>query len=304
MDFSVKLINVVFFLVFLIWVLKESLKRRRRRRREEGEMDFRRRGGRNHIHGESTVFNKITVLVNFIISISYLGYCLYEFLRLKTIKIDSLTTFLTWALDTVLVVYSFSRYVKEQRRWPSVLILWWIFAAIFDSLLLYVYLVTEFQFKNFPNFLPAEPNIIDLASFPFTVLLCFNALPNKQNEDSEEEEQEQEQPLLENYQLEQKDPFSVAGIWSKLTFRWLNPVFEKGSLEKLELQHLPEIPQSETADEAFTSLEYSLRKQKTHKTSLSDAILETIWRPLVINAAFAGNIYIIYIYIFLFLQYQ
>lgn len=277
-----KLINVVFFLLFLIWVLKEISKRRRMREEGERELTERRR---NLIHTESTVFNKITVLVNLIISVCYLGYCFYEFLRLKTIRVDSLTTFLTWALDAVLVVYySLSRTLNEHKRWPWVLILWWNFAVIFDSLSLYVYVLREFQSKNVPDFLP-EANIIDLASFPFTVLLCFNVLPNNP---TRERKKCEEEPLLEQ-QAGQKDPLSAAGIWSKITFRWLNPVFERGRLEKLELQHLPEIPHSETADEAFTSLEESLRQpRKTHKTSLSNAILETTWRPLAFNAAFAG----------------
>ncbi|KAK4488783.1 hypothetical protein RD792_004572 [Penstemon davidsonii] len=84
------------------------------------------------------------------------------------------------------------------------------------------------------------------------------------------------------------DPFSGAGIWSKLTFRWLNPLFEKGHLQKLESEDIPEIPQSETANEASLLLEKFLMKQKTQFASLPKAIFFATWRPLAINAVFAG----------------
>ncbi|KAL0311579.1 UNVERIFIED_CONTAM: hypothetical protein Sangu_2452600 [Sesamum angustifolium] len=48
------------------------------------------------------------------------------------------------------------------------------------------------------------------------------------------------------------DPSSSAGIWSQLTFRWLNPLFEKGRNEKLQLGDILPIPRLETADEAVS----------------------------------------------------
>ncbi|GER47317.1 ABC transporter C family member 3 [Striga asiatica] len=84
------------------------------------------------------------------------------------------------------------------------------------------------------------------------------------------------------------NPFSSAGIWSHLTFSWLNPLFEKGRNEKLQVENVPQIPRSEAADEASLLLEESLRKQKTRVPSLPKAILDAIGRPLLINGVFAG----------------
>lgn len=280
------MMNVGFFLILLIWLLKD-IWRRRRRGSEESDLT---EGGK--IYKESTVFDKITVLVSFIISVSYLGYCFYEFWRVGTISIDSVLKFLTWGLETFVVVYSLNRRtLQEQRRrrkWPLVVVFWWVFSAIFDSFLFYIFLITEFQSKRVPKFVP-KPNIVDLVSFPFSILLCFNV--GFWDNSSAKERNDHEEPLLKEEEEEEveNDPFSIAGIWSKLTFMWLNPVFKKGRLEKLELHHLPSIPQSETADEAFSLLEESLRKQKMNRISLSDALLRTIWRPLAVNAAFAGN---------------
>ncbi|KAH6807283.1 multidrug resistance-associated protein 3 [Perilla frutescens var. frutescens] len=87
---------------------------------------------------------------------------------------------------------------------------------------------------------------------------------------------------------ESDDLFSSAGIWSHLTFRWLNPLFAKGRREKLQTEDIPSIPRSETADEASCLLEGCLRKQKTNIPSLPNAMLHAIRTPLAINAVFAG----------------
>ncbi|CAL5384244.1 unnamed protein product [Camellia sinensis] len=83
--------------------------------------------------------------------------------------------------------------------------------------------------------------------------------------------------------------YSNAGIWSHITFRWLNPLFEKGQREKkLELSHIPLVPELETAEKAFSKLQESM--QSLVITSLPRAIAHAIWKPLAINAAFAENL--------------
>ncbi|XP_027090799.2 putative ABC transporter C family member 15 [Coffea arabica] len=114
------------------------------------------------------------------------------------------------------------------------------------------------------------------------ILSCFNALLSR---NSREQCNDNEEPFLKSAD---EDAFSTAGIWSKLGFLWLNPLFKKGHLKRLEFQHVPTIPQSEAAAEAFSSLEESLGKQNPNKTSLWKAILHTLWRPLALNAIFAG----------------
>ncbi|CAA0833737.1 ABC transporter C family member 3 [Striga hermonthica] len=84
------------------------------------------------------------------------------------------------------------------------------------------------------------------------------------------------------------NPFSSAGIWSHLTFSWLNPLFKKGRNEKLHVENVPQIPRSEAAEEASSLLEECLRKQRTRAASLPKAILDAIGRPLLINGVFAG----------------
>ncbi|KAK1578466.1 hypothetical protein Q3G72_030482 [Acer saccharum] len=81
--------------------------------------------------------------------------------------------------------------------------------------------------------------------------------------------------------------FSNAGVWSKLTFGWLNPLFAKGRVEKLGLNDIPSIPHSETAENASLLLEESVQKQNMVTLSLKQVVAYSIWRPLAINAVFA-----------------
>ncbi|XP_020978056.1 ABC transporter C family member 6-like [Arachis ipaensis] len=80
--------------------------------------------------------------------------------------------------------------------------------------------------------------------------------------------------------------FTTAGIWSQLTFRWLNPIFRKGRVQKLELAHIPEVPHSETAENASSLLEESLGKQKLEGNSLTKAITSSVWKSLTFKCSF------------------
>lgn len=137
-----------------------------------------------------------------------------------------------------------------------------------------------------PDVFPA-PNIVGFTSFSLSVFVCFTALCMS----SFRSNVELEQSLLSNNEdcASAIDNFSRAGLWSRLTFRWMNPVFDKGRAERLELSHVPRIPQSETAESSSSLLQESLRKQKQGQASLPRAIISTVWRSLALNAIFAGK---------------
>ncbi|RVW90880.1 ABC transporter C family MRP4 [Vitis vinifera] len=59
----------------------------------------------------------------------------------------------------------------------------------------------------------------------------------------------------------------------------------KGRVQKLQLHHIPPVPQSEKAETASSLLEETLTKQKT---SVTKALFCSVWRSLAINAVFAG----------------
>jgi ABC-type multidrug transport system fused ATPase/permease subunit len=285
MDISLEIVNVTFIIAFLIWVLQNVWRQRR-----DGDVNEKHRPVRGCV-----VFTMITILSNVIISILYLGFGLYEYWNHRIITSQSVFLVMTWILATFVTVFSKNRTLSEDKRWPLILILWWVFSSIFDSVSLSIYTITRLKYIDLLNPLP-QPNIVDFASFPLTILLCFNALPiscctRKHNSIVE--------PLLqkENESSSCDDgAFTNAGIWSQLSFQWLNPIFKRGRVQKLELPHIPSVPQSETAENASLLLEESLRKQKFEATSLPKAIAYAIWKSLVINAVFAGTILLLLSY--------
>nr|POE85288.1 abc transporter c family member 3 [Quercus suber] len=270
-DISLEILILTFAIAFLKWVLQNFWRQRR-----EGDINE---------HGPvrgCRVFTMITVLSNVIISIVYLDFGLYEYWNHRIITIKSVLLFMTWALATLVAVLSKNRTLNGNKRWPLILILWWVFSFIVDLVSLTIYTITHLKSIDFPSPFP-EPNIVDFASFPFAILLCFNAFPTsctRKHSDIVE-------PLLQKENetsLGDDGAFTNAGIWSQLTFQWLDPIFKRGRVQKLELPHIPPIPQSETAENASLLLEESLRKA----SSLPKAIACAIWKPLFMNAALAG----------------
>ncbi|KAM3202809.1 putative ABC transporter C family member 15 [Capsicum annuum] len=276
MDITLTLINMAFFLFLLICFLVDFFKNNGG---EEGFAETRERR-------KSTLFTKITILVNFSIAISYLGFCLHEFWKLRTFVFEeSISCVMTWSLASLVAAYSSNR----EKRWPLLLIIWWVFSSIFDIIRVSLHLFNHCTniFTKAPHFLP-KPNIIDFVSLPLSILLCFNALPAF----SPKKHSETEQPFLNKEVnkrvLKHDDAFSNAGIWSQITFRWLNPLFKTGHEEKLRVEHIPSIPHSETSNEASSLLEDALWKKKASTLSLPDGILHMIRRSLAYNAVFAG----------------
>ncbi|KAK2384078.1 ABC transporter C family member [Trifolium repens] len=143
---------------------------------------------------------------------------------------------------------------------------------------------------NFWILLLEEENIVDVVSLPMLLVLCFNALPNVCVKEQSEIEQRLLQKEFESSTLgdESEEAFVKASLWSKLTFRWLNPIFEMGRIQKLEHVHVPSVPQSETAASASSMLEESIRKQKLQGGSLTKAIVHSVWKSLALNAVLAG----------------
>ncbi|KAL5760091.1 hypothetical protein ACOSQ2_018929 [Xanthoceras sorbifolium] len=280
MEMFIESVNVVFSIWLLSWFLIEMLKSRT----DYGDLKM----GYRVVEREVKISSTVSVLCNFIISISYLGFGVYEYWKLEVISYESVFFVMTWVLATVVAFFSKNRTLREQRRWPLVLVLWWIFSFTIDLLFVSLYLITHLRSMKLPHFLP-EATAVDFVAFPLLIiLLCLSALPVSYARKYSEFERPLLQKEDEKSSKEGNCTFSNAGVWSKLTFRWLNPLFTKGRAQKLELPHIPSIPQSETAETASLLLEESLRKQKMVTLSLPQGIANAIWKSLAINAVFAG----------------
>ncbi|XXG45091.1 hypothetical protein AAC387_Pa02g0264 [Persea americana] len=277
MEVFILAINVAVSALFFLWVIVECfIERRRHVAYEEASLET--------TDGKSMVCAKITVLCNVLICISYLGTFTYEVCMLKMISLDFVFPAITWLPITVFTIHCKRKPVGENNRWPTVLKFWWILFGLFNGFCISVFVINHFKWATLPQSFPMV-NIADFICFPFCIFLCFNAIAKNAGNPRVE----LKRPLLRREEDDfNRDAFANAGMWSRLTFRWLNPLFEMGRIQKLKLDHVPSVPESESAEKAFCMLQEELCKQKTDACSLPNAIIHAIWRPLVINAVFAG----------------
>ncbi|XP_043687090.1 putative ABC transporter C family member 15 [Telopea speciosissima] len=279
MEMSVSLIvSIAGFSLLFTWILVELFIQRQR----YSESDQLKHGGME----KRTVFTTIVLLSNVLIFTFHLGFCLYEVWKLKTVPTQLIFSATTWVLATIYAFYSNYRSISGEKRWPSVLTFWWIFSCILSAFHVFIYFLTHLKSGIPPDFL-LEPNVAELVSFPLSLLLCVNAFCFSYNRRIPEIKD----PLLQKEDNEVPpdfETFSNAGIYSRLTFSWLNPLFRKGRTQKLELHHIPADPESETAEKSYSLLQEWLRKQKNGTSSLHTAIAYAFWRPLLLNSLFAG----------------
>lgn len=290
-DMCFEIVNVVFSMWFMIWLLVDVLKRSRR---DYGDLQMG-YGGLGLDREVMWFSSMVCVLCSVIVSCSYLGFGVFEYWRLGVVGYKSVLCVLTWFMATVVVISSYSMKRTSHRgfkRWPFVLILWWVFSFSLDLFSVIIYLLTHFRSIKLPHFVP-EATIVEFVVFPFLLVLFFlSVLPARYDT----RVSEFESPLIRKGESEsckyESHSYSGSGVWSKLTFRWLNPLFAIGRAQKLELPNIPSIPHSETAECASLILEESLRKQKTVTLSLPQVIASAIWKSLATNAVFAGIVFV------------
>jgi len=272
-------LNVAFLYAILIWVLVDSLRQSKRGRVPDGCF---KRG--------SMLLTVFTVLSCAVISVMNMVLAFRQYSSTGVIGFNSVSFALTWVLATVVSFYSVRTRVRENKRFPLVLVLWWVFCALVDALSLSVRVVEDFEAFDFWFFL-SEDNLVASFSLFLLVVLCFNVCSREQSEMEEGLLQNEEECSVEEHG---EEAFTNASVWNKLIFRWLNPIFKTGRVKKLELSHIPPVPCSESAENASSMLEGSLRKQKLGEGSLTKALADSIWKSLALNAVLAGIFYILF----------
>lgn len=237
--------------------------------------------------GKFTVIGGTVPWLSLLNSLIFLGFGVYGVLGLGLVSVGGFVQSGSWLLVSFLAFYCQEKVLRGNRRWPMVLVSWWVFSGLFQLFLMTVFISRHFQLVALPRLVP-QSTAAELASCPSSLLLLVLSLSMNYSS-----VHQLRQPLLARSEEEEgsvlRENFSTAGVWSRLTFSWLNPVFQKGRTQRLELQHIPSVPQSETADAAYsTLLRESLDKQKPEFSPLLRAIVRAVWGPLVINAVFAG----------------
>ncbi|QCD83409.1 putative ABC transporter C family member 15 [Vigna unguiculata] len=266
-------LNVAFLYAILIWVLVDSLRQSKRTRVPDGSF---KRG--------PMLLPAFTLLSCAVLSLMNMVLVFHQYTSTRVIGFYSVSLTLTWVLATVVSFYSVRTRVRENKRFPLVLILWWIFSSLVDVLSLSVRVVKDLEALDLWFFL-SEDNLVASFSLPLLVVLCFNVCRRERSDMEEGLLQIEEECSMEEHD---EEAFTNASVWNKLIFRWLNPIFKTGRVKKLELSHIPPVPCSESAESASSMLEGSLRKQKLGEGSLAKAIADSIWKSLALNAVLAG----------------
>ncbi|KAJ1283741.1 hypothetical protein BS78_03G149500 [Paspalum vaginatum] len=264
-------VRISAFAILVFWVIAKFVKLKRHEAGNCVMISAERKG-------VTLLPSRIIAVCNASITSIYIGFAVLGVWKHQTNSLGLIFASLSWLLVTLFSLYCKNKGAGVVSNWPAVLVSWWIFNSLLESLLTALHLLQLMNSATVVNFI--------LLPFCTIICLCLVAIYMRTSKTN----QELNQPLLirEDSGDSSRDRFSSSGWWSQLTFQWLNPVFEKGHKVRLELKHLPPVPQSETAERSYAMLQETLHKQKPEPMSLQRAIICAVWTPLVINAVFAG----------------
>ncbi|MCD9643110.1 hypothetical protein HAX54_030263 [Datura stramonium] len=86
-------------------------------------------------------------------------------------------------------------------------------------------------------------------------------------------------------------PFAKAGILSKMSFWWLNPLMKKGKKKTLEDENIPGLSEIDSAESCYLIFEELLNKQKQVDLSSQPSVLKTILichrKEIIVSGFFA-----------------
>ncbi|XP_023512595.1 ABC transporter C family member 3-like isoform X2 [Cucurbita pepo subsp. pepo] len=277
MDIPSVIVNAVFIFALSMWILLHSC----RREAESGIPQ-----SRNREFREFKWLTSITIFSNAVLPFWYSGFAAYEYWNRGIVDWGLIISALTWIFVAAIAFYWRNGTNHQAKRWPLILIVWWIFSCFYGLGSSIIYLLTHLKSMEFPHFLP-KATVIDFASFTLSLIICCTALIVNYHD----KHNDLEKSLLqkENDSCSEDDGgFISPGFWSQITFQWLNPLFKRGRNQKLELVHVPSVPQSETAEYVSSLLEESLQRKKIESSSLPKAIVLATWKSLVLTAIFSG----------------
>lgn len=82
-------------------------------------------------------------------------------------------------------------------------------------------------------------------------------------------------------------PFAKAGLLSKMSFWWLNPLINKGKKNALEDDDIPMLRKVDRAEACFLMFTEQMEKQKENNPSILRAIFLCSWKRILISGLFA-----------------
>ncbi|XP_078432369.1 multidrug resistance-associated protein 3 [Wolffia australiana] len=178
---------------------------------------------------------------------------------------------------------------REGRRFPAFLRVWWLF-FLFMSASFLLLDVIQLDQNDVPIHVWAE----DIGSLLFGVILAYAALRGGREE--AHDGGESREPLLNGGAVAAESPFSSAGVWSLVTFSWMNPLFSVGYRTTLDLNDVPSLAANDTVDGVFPVFSEKLdayaggSSEGVRTVHLTKALVFSSW-PLVLWTAFCALVY-------------
>ncbi|OAY73041.1 hypothetical protein ACMD2_02625 [Ananas comosus] len=260
-------IHILVFSVLVTWVLVELPRIARKDCRSRVVEDT-----------KAAIFAKVAVSCNALVSLSYLGFCVHGILKQKTISLAVILLALSWILVTLFSLYC----AGVHSTWPLVLVCWWVFCTLCKFLFICFYLYHLVEGAALPPiFRSASVVVVEFASFLYRRRLFHRF----SDESFEDQFGVTAAAAVGGREWHCSGWLLPAGCWSRLTFRWLNPEGRKARTPA----HSDSSPVGD-AERAYSLLQESLRSEKPELFSpLPRAIFRAVWKPLAVNAIFAGN---------------
>ncbi|CAL9245809.1 unnamed protein product [Arabidopsis halleri] len=145
----------------------------------------------------------------------------------------------------------------------------------------------------------AVRTILDVLLLPGSVLLLLSAYKGYRFDESGESGLYEPLNLGDSNGYSEKadsdnrvSQFAKAGLFSKLSFWWLNSLIKRGNVKDLEEEDIPELREEERAETCYSLFKENLNEQKRRLgSSCQPSILKVtvlcVWRELLISGCFA-----------------
>ncbi|KAF5442209.1 hypothetical protein F2P56_034895 [Juglans regia] len=141
---------------------------------------------------------------------------------------------------------------------------------------------------------------LDILSFPGAILLLFCTFKGYKYETSDESINESTLYMPVNGEangISKSDVvgsvtvFAKAGLFSRISFWWLNPLMKKGKEKTLEDEDIPNLREADRAESCYLVFLEQLNKQKQKEPSSQPSVLRTIivchWKEILMSGFFA-----------------
>ncbi|KAL5747607.1 hypothetical protein ACOSQ2_024904 [Xanthoceras sorbifolium] len=143
--------------------------------------------------------------------------------------------------------------------------------------------------------------ILDIVSFPGTILLLFCAFQGHDYVDTDvDNNHDASHAMLQGQETNASNdtgsndnvtPFTKSGFFSNVSFWWLNPLMKKGKEKILEDKDIPQLRPTDQAQTCYSIFMGQMSEQKQKRSSDSPSILSVIilcqWKAILVSGFFA-----------------